>query len=95
MRNSVPAHETTLSNYFARQAASNETPKFRFSDGTYGSRLETCTAALSCSLYALYDGGDHWIAVGQVLAVYRPEEKAAPLLLYRGRYYQMASPAPL
>lgn len=83
--------QTKLSNYFARKSVGSEAPDFRFCDWANGSRLETCAAALSCSLHALYDGGDHWIAVGQVRAVYRPEAKAAALLFYRGKYHQMAT----
>ena len=84
--------QRTLSNYFARQAGDNEVPEFRFCDWSLSSRLDNCAAALSCSLYALYDGGDHWIAVGQVEAVYRAKAKAAPLLFYQGQYHQVAPP---
>ncbi len=82
--------QTTLSNYFAKQAVGNKVPEFRFCDWANGSRLEACTAALSCSLYALYDGGDHWISLGQVLDVFQSEVKAAPLLFYQGQYHQVA-----
>lgn len=91
--NILNENQTTLSNYFARQATGSAAPDFQFCDWAGGARLERSAAALSCGLYALYDGGDHWIAVGQVEALYQPEAKAAPLLFYQGQYHQVAHPA--
>jgi flavin reductase (DIM6/NTAB) family NADH-FMN oxidoreductase RutF len=82
--------QTTLSHYFAGLTAGNTAPEFGFCEWASGSRLEECSAALGCRLYALHDGGDHWIAVGQVLSVYHTQRKTSPLLFYRGEYRQLA-----
>jgi 3-hydroxy-9,10-secoandrosta-1,3,5(10)-triene-9,17-dione monooxygenase reductase component len=52
-----------------------------------GSPLLTGAIAwVDCRLDALYDGGDHVIAVGRVLDLGVESEAAKPLLFYRGGY---------
>ncbi|MCU0974775.1 MAG: flavin reductase family protein [Steroidobacteraceae bacterium] len=47
-------------------------------------------ARFDCETHAQYEGGDHLIIVGRVLAV---EERAGvPLLFYRGRFAAVAEP---
>jgi flavin reductase (DIM6/NTAB) family NADH-FMN oxidoreductase RutF len=50
-------------------------------------------AHFECRRYALHDGGDHVIFVGQVLALGRPPSLfARPLVFFAGRYHQVAQP---
>jgi flavin reductase len=49
--------------------------------------LDECLAWLDCRRWALYDGGDHVIVVGEVVALGETDDRsAAPLLYDRGRY---------
>jgi flavin reductase (DIM6/NTAB) family NADH-FMN oxidoreductase RutF len=49
-------------------------------------------AHFECERHAIYDGGDHLIFVGRVLALDRPEASiSAPLVFFSGRYYQITS----
>jgi flavin reductase (DIM6/NTAB) family NADH-FMN oxidoreductase RutF len=41
---------------------------------------------LDCTTYALYDGGDHTIVVGQVVQAGRPDGPDAPLTYHRATY---------
>lgn len=43
-------------------------------------------ATLECAHFAHYDGGDHLIMVGRVVAVRRNTETGRPLLFYGSRY---------
>jgi flavin reductase (DIM6/NTAB) family NADH-FMN oxidoreductase RutF len=46
-------------------------------------------AALECRTYAVHDGGDHSIVVGEVLGVSRPDPGGSPLLYYDGDYHRV------
>jgi flavin reductase (DIM6/NTAB) family NADH-FMN oxidoreductase RutF len=50
--------------------------------------LDGALAALECQTFAVYDGGDHSIIVGRVIAVDGPADPPAsgPLVHYAGRY---------
>jgi flavin reductase (DIM6/NTAB) family NADH-FMN oxidoreductase RutF len=49
--------------------------------------LDDVLAVIECNRYALHDGGDHTIIVGEVEA--GRAENGAPLLYYRGGYAQL------
>jgi flavin reductase (DIM6/NTAB) family NADH-FMN oxidoreductase RutF len=51
-----------------------------------GPRLEGAIGAIACRTREFLEGGDHWIVVGQVIGLYRPENPVNPLLYYRGQY---------
>lgn len=74
-----------LSSRFARQGED----KFRdvpYEPGRFGAPLLPGTmAAFDCVHYAQYEGGDHLIIVGRVIAMEHDVE-GDPLLFYRGRY---------
>ena len=46
--------------------------------------LEDALAWLDCSLWRTYEGGDHTIVVGRVVAC--AAARGSPLIFYRGRY---------
>lgn len=75
-----------LSSFFAGVWKQPTPPRFRFIEWTGGPRLEGCTAAIGCRVHAIHEGGDHWIVVGQALALYRADEPSRPLVFLRGRY---------
>ena len=55
--------------------------------------LPGALAHFECERYASYDGGDHQIFVGRVLALGRqPGSAARPLVFFSGRYHQVNRP---
>jgi 3-hydroxy-9,10-secoandrosta-1,3,5(10)-triene-9,17-dione monooxygenase reductase component len=51
--------------------------------------LAQCLGYLDCETWAVYDGGDHLIAVGRVLDLAVMHD-AGPLLFFQGRYGRMS-----
>jgi 4-hydroxyphenylacetate 3-hydroxylase, reductase component len=52
-------------------------------------------AHFECERYALYDGGDHLIFVGRVLALaHLTDATIRPLVFFAGRYHQIDRPRP-
>jgi 3-hydroxy-9,10-secoandrosta-1,3,5(10)-triene-9,17-dione monooxygenase reductase component len=50
--------------------------------------LDTALAWLDCELSTCYEGGDHLILIGQVLAAGTEPADSGPLLYYRSAYHQ-------
>lgn len=81
--------QRALSVYFAGSWKEPTPPPLRFVPWQGGPRLEGCAAAVGCEVQSVLEGGDHWIAVGRVLALHRGVEPIKPLLFYAGRYGQL------
>lgn len=82
--------QQTLSNYFAGGWKKEPLPPFEFVPWQGGPRLRSCIAALGCELHELVEGGDHWIAIGEVVALHKGRGARKPLLFYQGRYRALA-----
>jgi len=54
--------------------------------------LDHCLGVLQCERYAAYDGGDHVILVGRVLAF--QQRDGAPLVFHGGRYARLSVEQP-
>lgn len=80
-----------ISTYFAGGWKEDTPPPFTFEPWEGGPKLEGSAAALGCSVETIYEGGDHWIVLGRVLALDR-NDTAAPLLFCSGRYAALAAP---
>ena len=52
--------------------------------------LDDAVAWLECRTHAVYDGGDHDIVVGAVLAAVDGDRDGSPLVYHRGRYGRLA-----
>ena len=52
--------------------------------------LDECLAWLECTTYAVYDGGDHSLVLGEVVAMSVPRPAARPLLYFDGSYRSLA-----
>ncbi len=91
--NILRREQQSLSNYFAGSWKEETPPPFRFVHWEGGPRLEGALAALGCRRAQILDGGDHWIVIGEVIALHRGIEPHQPLLFYKGRYAQL-DPAP-
>lgn len=83
--NILRQEQQDLSTYFAGGWTHPRPPSFTFLQWDGGPRLEGCAAAIGCSTEAVYEGGDHWIVVGKVLALHRTA-CAAPLVFFGSRY---------
>jgi flavin reductase (DIM6/NTAB) family NADH-FMN oxidoreductase RutF len=82
-----------LSTYFAGSWKHPAPPEFSFTGWEGGPLLNGCTAALGCGVDTIHEGGDHWIVIGRVLALYRNEEACPPLVFRGGRYAALEQPA--
>lgn len=75
-----------LSNYFAGAWRGEEPPPFVFVNWHEAPLLEGSAAGLGCHVEAIHEGGDHWIVVGRVIALYRQDDPVQPLVFHAGRY---------
>jgi flavin reductase (DIM6/NTAB) family NADH-FMN oxidoreductase RutF len=88
--NILTAEQQPLSTYFAGAWKDAAPPPFSFTAWHHGApRLDGSTVALSCVTQAVHEGGDHWIAVGEVIAIHRTEAPKVPLVFYGGRYVSL------
>lgn len=81
----------------AARFASKEPEDVKFEGVDWSERsgvpaLDGCLGGLACSLNDLIPGGDHVIAVGEVLDLW--ESPGEPLLFYRGDYWALTRRAP-
>jgi flavin reductase (DIM6/NTAB) family NADH-FMN oxidoreductase RutF len=74
-----------LSTYFAG-VQGNDPPPFSFTRTSGAPLLDGSVAALGCLVYAVYEGGDHWIVVGEVAAMHASDEPRSPLVFFGGKY---------
>ena len=74
-----PPHEVVLRDEY------NET--IDLDEGPVAPLIHRPLAALSCHTRARYDGGDHWIVVGEVVELHEPFGSVhKPLVFFRSRY---------
>jgi flavin reductase (DIM6/NTAB) family NADH-FMN oxidoreductase RutF len=84
--NILNENQQDLSRFFANMWPQPEPPPFTFIPWVGGPRLEGAIGAVACRITEFIEGGDHWIVIGQVIDLYRPENPANPLLYYGGQY---------
>lgn len=93
--NVLGIHQEQLSNYFAGAKSDIDDKQKHydrlFSDSFQAPRLNDCIASFACQIAAQYDGGDHWIVVGEILELYRNDKNLEPLLFFGGKYHYPAS----
>lgn len=87
--NILRADQEALSRHFAGRPDAALEPRFNDLAGT--PVLEDSMAALVCAIERVLDGGDHLIVIGRVEALRRADERAAPLIYYRGAYCRLAA----
>ena len=87
--NILQRHQQNLSRYFAGTWRDETPPPFTFVEWEGAPRLEGCAAALGCDVHAVHEGGDHWIVVGRVRAMYVSDGVVSPLVFYGGRYLSL------
>ena len=89
--NILGCHQEKTSNYFAGAIKEVEISEplydYLFTESISTPRLKDCIASFACKISKIYDGGDHWIVVGEVHEVYNNSEQTQPLLFYAGKYH--------
>jgi flavin reductase (DIM6/NTAB) family NADH-FMN oxidoreductase RutF len=86
-------HQNDLSNRFARGGAEKWSGIAPVRGAHSIPLLRGGLVSFECETYAFYEGGDHEIMLGRVLAFNRNE--AAPLLFFGGRYQRLHSSQPI
>jgi len=87
--NILQQEQQDLSTYFAGGWTHPLPPAFTFVGWDGGPRLEGCAAAIGCAMHAIFEGGDHWIVVGQVVALHLAACK--PLVFHGSRYANLGA----
>jgi flavin reductase (DIM6/NTAB) family NADH-FMN oxidoreductase RutF len=81
--------QAALSDYFAGLSESPGSPPFEFVAWEGGARLADCVGAVGCLRHEVLEGGDHWIVLGRVCALYRTENPRNPLIFFGGSYRRL------
>jgi 3-hydroxy-9,10-secoandrosta-1,3,5(10)-triene-9,17-dione monooxygenase reductase component len=88
--NILRQEQQDLSTYFAGGWNDGLPPPFEFLAWHGGPRLDGCAAAIACTTYAIHEGGDHWIVVGEVVALHRTA-CTTPLIFHGSRYANLGA----
>lgn len=82
--------QANLSNYFAGFWKEKTPPPFSFSQFNNVPILNDALTSLTCTVYEIFEGGDHYIFMGEVTAIKddAPED-TKPLLYYKGGYSKL------
>lgn len=85
--NILRSDQSTLSNYFAGSWNDDVPPSFDFEPWHGSARLKDCAASIACEIDQFFEGGDHWIVIGRVIALHRDDHPDVdPLIFFRGQY---------
>ena len=79
-----------LSTYFAGGWNHPLPPPFELLAWDGGRRIDGCVAAIGCTTHAIHEGGDHWIVVGDVVALHRTD-CTTPLIFHGSRYANLGA----
>jgi flavin reductase (DIM6/NTAB) family NADH-FMN oxidoreductase RutF len=90
--------QQALSTYFAGGWKEPTPPPFRLVHSDHGPRLEGSLASIQCQPWKVMEVGDHWMVMGQVMALHTGVQPHHPLLFLSGRYRHVqagdSAPAP-
>jgi len=78
-----------LSTYFAGGWTHSSPPPFEFLPWEGAPRID-CAAAIGCTTHAIHEAGDHWIVLGQVVALHRTPCNT-PLIFHGSRYANLGA----
>jgi flavin reductase (DIM6/NTAB) family NADH-FMN oxidoreductase RutF len=82
--------QAAVSDYFAGIYSKPNIPEFTIEPWGEGLRLANSLAAIQCQRGTVYEEGDHWIVMGQVIALDLPENPPPPLVFFSGKYRRLA-----
>lgn len=63
---------------------------YRVGEASGAALFDGVLATIECEGYATYDGGDHTVLLGSVIALDAPRADAEPLVFFRGTYRSLA-----
>jgi flavin reductase (DIM6/NTAB) family NADH-FMN oxidoreductase RutF len=87
--NVLREEQEAISNHFAGSGREARPPEFRFVTWEGGQRVEGCLSAIGCKVERVIEGGDHWIVVGNVVAIHQGVEPLRPLVYFNRRYHHL------
>lgn len=87
--NVLRAESQALSTYFAGSWREPTPPPHRFVPWAGVPRLEDAAAALACRTVSVFEGGDHWIVVGEVTDLHLGLAPREPLVFFDRRYHRV------
>ncbi|OED41140.1 hypothetical protein AB833_10300 [Chromatiales bacterium (ex Bugula neritina AB1)] len=85
----LASDQVDLSNRFAKTGEDKFAGTAYTNDDNHVPILEHCACRFDCSAWAEYEGGDHWIIVGQIEQITRSNTEA---LVFSGGAYSTANP---
>jgi len=88
--NFLTGEQELVARHFAGQRYDGQPPEIHFEPWRGGPRLRGCLATLGCRIAQMINAGDHWVVIGQVIALGEGASEAEPLLYYRGHYRRLA-----
>jgi len=89
--NILTTEQQNISNRFAKSGA-DKWSGVEFCSGETGCPiLIGSLASLECEVDEVFEGGDHVIFIGKVMAMQRTDGGSQPLLYFRGRYAGLSS----
>jgi flavin reductase (DIM6/NTAB) family NADH-FMN oxidoreductase RutF len=88
--NVLRQEQQNLSTYFAGGWKEPDPPPFTFEPWEGGPLLSDSGAALGCAVETIHEGGDHFIVIGRVQALFRRDGPWAPLVFATGKYVSLA-----
>ena len=87
--NILASDQMEMSNHFARQQ-DDKFAGIEWEEGIGGAPIfPNCSGRFQCETYDKYDGGDHWIFVGKVVAF--DDSGRSPLCFHQGSYSMVFS----
>lgn len=92
--NILSDRQMQVSRQFAGANKDDATRLVSLRRGPVAPLLSGSLAALSCRTSAVHEGGDHWIVIGEVIAIHEPEQARTngPLAFFRSRYCDLIVP---
>lgn len=79
--------QSDMSDFFAGRCDQTRSHRTDWDALLNSPELPGATFSLHCSQHTVYDGGDHWILVGDVRHIAFGESPKGPLIHYRSRYW--------
>lgn len=89
--NFLTRDQEPVARHFAGARPGTLPPEFHFEAWEGGPRLQGALGTLGCRLARRVEAGDHWIVIGEVVALARGSD-AEPLVFYRGAYRRLTAP---
>ncbi|HMM40346.1 MAG TPA: flavin reductase family protein [Thermomicrobiales bacterium] len=92
--NILSDRQMQVSRQFAGANKEDAARTVRLHRGPVAPLLSGSLVALSCRTSAIHEGGDHWIVVGEVIALHEvgQDRASGPLAFFRSRYCDLIEP---